>query len=301
MSLCADNQTLTDIKDKQKELNNILEAGKEQLAAMQSKMNELKGKLESFKPEIPEIDGIQKDLLSLTSITTPEQLTSKLTELNNKYGTNFPADKISELGLDSFPPTINKSAICDQIPNLEIKPDGTVKEEPKESKPAEEKPPEPTPEKKTAPVAPVELDKYELNKDFITISLKSAIYRMQVEVSKTLRGKKNKRNRQKLVNLTLPEAYVEIVEAGGGDIDELKVFDYTLANLRERQAAFKSKHKELSSWDYIKEGQRVKERYDETKSTTETNFRFVDSFTIASTQKVERVRKKLLTENEETS
>ena len=86
MSLCADNQTLTDIKDKQKELNNILEAGKEQLAAMQSKMNELKGKLESFKPEIPEIGGIQKDLLSLTSVTTPEQLTSKLTELNSKYG-----------------------------------------------------------------------------------------------------------------------------------------------------------------------------------------------------------------------
>jgi hypothetical protein len=301
MSLCADNQTLTDIKDKQKELNNILEAGKEQLAAMQSKMNELKGKLESFKPEIPEIDGIQKDLLSLTSVTTPEELSSKLTELNSKYGTNFPADKISELGLDSFPPTINKSAICDQIPNLEVKPDGTVKEEPKESKPAEEKPPEPTPEKKTAPVAPVELDKYELNKDLIKVARKLSYRDNQVQITKIgLRGKKN---RQKLFDLTWPEGIIEIVEAGGGDTDALKFFDYTVSDLRSRQAAFKAKHKKLSSWDFKAEGQGVEKQYNKEKEFAlgyGLKIGFAESFTIAATQAVAR-KQKSLTEQEETS
>ena len=79
---CSENSLLKGIKDKQAQLDSLLEGGKAQLASMSSKLNELKVDLDSFKPELPNIGGLQKELLGLAALTTPEGLAAKIAELN---------------------------------------------------------------------------------------------------------------------------------------------------------------------------------------------------------------------------
>ena len=167
MSLpCGNNANLDNIKNKTAELDSLLEGGKDALSSASSKLSELTAELNSFKPELPEIPSLPKDLIALANINNPLELLNKISTIKNSYGAAVPdlGGLLSKLGLDSFPPSVNVSAICDEVPNVEIKTDGTVKEEPKESKPAEVVPPEPKKEENTAPVEPVSKDIYEYNK-----------------------------------------------------------------------------------------------------------------------------------------
>ena len=297
---CSENSLLKGIKDKQAQLDSLLEGGKAQLASMSSKLNELKADLESFKPELPSIGGLQKELLGLAALTTPEGLAAKIAELNEKYGAKVPnlSSLISGLGLDSFPPSINISDICDQIPNVEEKPDGTIKEEPKESKPAEEKPPEPTPEKKTAPVEPIDLDKYELNKDLLnrTHSIAKELLAIQLGGSKKVFARK--KNNQTLYDLTVPELVAELAETGGSTFDDFKIYDYTYADLQKRREKFLKKKNAEGKWDFVAEGRIFAREYDLAKAyaaSVGNPLQFAESFSIAATQSVERRKETLKT------
>lgn len=300
---CSENSLLKGIKDKQAQLDSLLEGGKAQLASMSSKLNELKADLESFKPELPNIGGLQKELLDLAALTTPEGLAAKIAELNEKYGAKVPnlSSLISGLGLDSFPPSISVSDICDQIPNVEEKPDGTIKEEPKESKPAEEKPPEPTPEKKTAPVEPIDLDKYELNKDLLKTTHSIAINLLAIELGgskKVFSGISSKRNNQTIYDLTVPELVAELAETGGSTFDDYKIYDYTYADLQKRRETFLKKKNAEGKWDFVAEGRIFAREYDKAKAyaaSTGKLVQFAESFNIAATQSVERRKETLKT------
>lgn len=295
---CSENSLLKGIKDKQAQLDSLLEGGKAQLASMSSKLNELKVDLDSFKPELPNIGGLQKELLGLAALTTPEGLAAKIAELNEKYGAKVPnlSALISGLGLDSFPPSINISNICDQIPNVEEKPDGTIKEEPKESKPAEEKPPEPTPEKKTAPVEPIDLDKYELNKDLL-----KRVYSISKEnlgIGPITRVFSRKKDNQTLYDLTVPELIAELAEAGGSTFDDYKIYDYTYADLQKEREKFLKKKNAEGKWDFATEGRIFAKEYDLAKAyaaSVGNPLQFAESFNIAATQSVERRKEKLKT------
>jgi len=295
---CSENSLLKGIKDKQAQLDSLLEGGKAQLSSMTSKLNELKADLESFKPELPNIGGLQQELLGLAALTTPEGLAAKIAELNEKYGAKVPnlSSLISGLGLDSFPPSISISDICDQIPNVEEKPDGTIKEEPEESKPAEEKPPEPTPEKKTAPVEPIDLDKYELNKDLLKASYE--ISKENLGIGPITRVFLRKKNNQKLLDLTWPELIAEIAETGGSTFDETKIFDYTYDDLQKRRENFLKKKNAEGKWDFVTEGRVFAKEYNLAKAyaaSVGNPMANAESFTIAAQQWVERRKEKLKT------
>ena len=290
---CSENSLLKGIKDKQKELDTLLEQGKDGLAAMSSKLNELKADLESFKPELPNINGLQNELLGLASLTSPAALAAKIAELNGKFGASVPnlSSLVSGLGLDSFPPSINISSICDQVPNVEEKPDGTIKEEPKESKPAEEKPPEPTPEKKTAPVEPIDLDKYELNKDLLNrvYSISKEVLAIQLGGSKKVF--RRKKDNQTIFDFTVPELFAELAEAGGSTFDEYKRYDYTYDDLKTRRTNFLKQKNAEGKWDFTAEGRIFAREWDLAKAyaaSIGSNFQFAESFNIAAKQAVDR-------------
>ena len=290
---CSENSLLKGIKDKQKELDTLLEQGKDGLSAMSSKLNELKADLESFKPELPNINGLQNELLGLASLTSPAALAAKIAELNGKFGASVPnlSSLVSGLGLDSFPPSINISSICDQVPNVEEKPDGTIKEEPKESKPAEEKPPEPTPEKKTAPVEPIDLDKYELNKDLLNrvYSISKDVLAIQLGGSKKVF--RRKKDNQTIFDFTVPELFAELAEAGGSTFDEYKRYDYTYDDLKTRRTNFLKQKNAEGKWDFTAEGRIFAREWDLAKAyaaSIGSNFQFAESFNIAAKQAVDR-------------
>ena len=290
---CSENSLLKGIKDKQKELDTLLEQGKDGLAAMSSKLNELKADLESFKPELPNINGLQNELLGLASLTSPAALAAKIAELNGKFGASVPnlSSLVSGLGLDSFPPSINISSICDQVPNVEEKPDGTIKEEPKESKPAEEKPPEPTPEKKTAPVEPIDLDKYELNKDLLNrvYSISKDVLAIQLGGSKKVF--RRKKDNQTIFDFTVPELFAELAEAGGSTFDEYKRYDYTYDDLKTRRTNFLKQKNAEGKWDFTAEGRIFAREWDLAKAyaaSIGSNLQFAESFNIAAKQAVDR-------------
>jgi len=275
---CSENSLLKGIKDKQAQLDSLLEGGKAQLSSMSSKLNELKADLNSFKPELPNIGGLQKELLDLAALTTPEGLAAKIAELNEKYGTKVPnlSSLISSLGLDSFPPSINTSDICDQIPNVEEKPDGTIKEEPKESKPAEEKPPEPTPEKKTAPKPVIEPDKDELNLKVIknAIGLARGQIRTKTDVLDV-----SAYLRERYFELTENELYIQLSELGGSTFDELRWRHYDLAEHQKTKADF------LNTYVYFafrSEGQILQLKYTEAKEALGPEYSDADDINAAA-------------------
>lgn len=297
---CSENSLLKGIKDKQGQLDSLLEGGKAQLASMSSKLNELKADLESFKPELPNIGGLQKELLGLAALTTPEGLAAKIAELNEKYGAKVPnlSSLISGLGLDSFPPSISISDICNQIPNVEEKPDGTIKEEPKESKPAEAKPPEPTPEKKTAPVEPIDLDKYELNKDLLKRVYSISKENLAIVMGGSKKVFTRKKNNQTLYDLTVPELIAELAETGGSTFDEYKIYDYTYADLQKRRETFLKKKNAEGKWDFVTEGRIFAKEWDLAKAyaaSVGNPLANAESFSIAATQSVERRKETLKT------
>ena len=280
---CSENTLLKAVKDKQKELDTLLEQGKDGLASMQSKVDELKADLSSFVPTIPEVPSLQGDLLKLGDITSASGLATKIAELKASMGSAVPDldNLISGLGLDSFPPTINSADICSTLPNVETI-DGVATVVPAESKVPEEEP------KKPEPKPVIEPDLEELNKKVLTIAYRANLIG---QVSKKANAiSKRKKVRQEYFDLTYQEGLVELANAGGGNFDDLGYIDYPLAVLRELQSQLEAKHQ--VGWDFISEGQKLEAAYNTTKQLL-PEYAAAEDFATAATQSVARRKKKV--------
>ena len=280
---CSENTLLKGVKDKQKELDTLLEQGKDGLASMQSKVNELKADLSSFVPTIPEVPSLQGDLLKLGDITSAAGLATKIAELKASMGSAVPDldNLISGLGLDSFPPTINSADICSTLPNVETI-DGVATVVPAESKVPEEEP------KKPEPKPVIEPDLEELNKKVLTIAYRANLIG---QVSKKANAiSKRKKVRQEYFDLTYQEGLVELANAGGGNFDDLGYIDYPLAVLRELQSQLEAKHQ--VGWDFVSEGQKLEAAYNTTKQLL-PEYAAAEDFATAATQSVARRKKKV--------
>lgn len=280
---CSENTLLKGVKDKQKELDTLLEQGKDGLASMQSKVNELKADLSSFVPTIPEVPSLQGDLLKLGDITSAAGLATKIAELKASMGSAVPDldNLISGLGLDSFPPTINSADICSTLPNVETI-DGVATVVPAESKVPEEEP------KKPEPKPVIEPDLEELNKKVLTIAYRANLIG---QVSKKANAiSKKKKVRQEYFDLTYREGLVELANAGGGNFDDLGYIDYPLAVLRELQSQLEAKHQ--VGWDFVSEGQKLEASYNTTKQLL-PEYAAAEDFATAATQSVARRKKKV--------
>ena len=251
---CSENTLLKGVKDKQKELDTLLEQGKDGLASMQSKVNELKVDLSSFVPTIPEVPSLQGDLLKLGDITSAAGLTAKLAELKASMGSAVPDfdSLISGLGLDSFPPSIDSSAICSTMPNVETI-DGVATVVPAESKIPEEEPAKPEPK----PV--IEPDKDELSLKVIQHAIMLA--RGQIR-SKTNALDVSGYLRERYFELTENELYIQLSELGGSTFDDLKWRHYDFRKHQEDKAQL------LNTYVYFafrKEGQILELKYTQAK------------------------------------
>ena len=280
---CSENTLLKGVKDKQKQLDTLLEQGKDGLASMQSKVDELKADLSSFVPTIPEVPSLQGDLLKLGDITSASGLATKIAELKASMGSAVPDldNLISGLGLDSFPPTINSADICSTLPNVETI-DGVATVVPAESKVPEEEPKKPEPK----PVIKPDLE--ELNKKVLTIAYRANLIG---QVSKKANAiSKKKKVRQEYLDLTYKEGLVELANAGGGTFDDLGYIDYPLAVYRELQSQLEAKHQ--IGWDFVSEGQKLEAAYNTTKQLL-PEYAAAEDFTTAATQSVARRKKKV--------
>ena len=154
------NEKITAIKEKNAELSANAAAGKAELASATSKLTELKTSMESLIPTLPVIPSIQGELSNLGSLDTAGLL-SKVSSLITKFSSAVPglSDLMGSMGLSSFPPTIDISAITEKIPNVE-EIDGKLVTQPAESLVAED-----------APAAPVEKVPVEIDYEELSIEL----------------------------------------------------------------------------------------------------------------------------------
>jgi len=258
MAICGKNEALDKVKDKAKELKDLLQGGKDQLAAMQAKLDAIKIDLDSFKPELPSIDSLQQQLLGLAGISTESELSTKIAELKEKFKSAVPDfdGLISSLGLDSFPPSISFDSICAQVPNVEEK-NGEVKEQPTEPKVPEEEPvaEEPTPV--------VEKLEEEYNRHYMMFLHNLTTNRI-AKRAKTIPEKK--KIQQQFLDLTWPEKFIEVALAGGSTFDDLKYLSYTEAELKEQQTQLLNQYPNVT-WDFKTEGQIWAKTYAEFKSS----------------------------------
>lgn len=259
MANCGDNEALNALKAKQGELDSLLAAGKEQLGAMESKLNAMKADLESFKPEIPEVTRFQDELDALAAFANdPLGFAAKKLELQKKFGDAIPDmdDILGKLGLSEFPPKLPSiKDICDAVPNVELDAAGKAEEKPEPPKVADVVP-EPPPVK-----PPVEVDQVELNKKLIKRAYKNSFNYMNRGASRIFAGWGAKKKNKMFFDSTFEEMMIEVIEAGGGDYNELKVHPRTKEELRADQKALSSKYPN-ANWDFKKEGQILKETYD---------------------------------------
>ena len=258
MAICGKNEALDKVKDKAKELKDLLQGGKDQLAAMQAKLDAIKIDLDSFKPELPSIDSLQQQLLGLAGISSELELSTKIAELKEKFKSAVPDfdGLISSLGLDSFPPSISFDSICAQVPNVEEK-NGEVKEQPTEPKVPEEEPvaEEPTPV--------VEKLEEEYNRHYMMFLHNLTTNRI-AKRAKTIPEKK--KIQQQFLDLTWPEKFIEVATVGGSTFDDLKYLSYTEAELKEQQTQLLNQYPNVT-WDFKTEGQIWAKTYAEFKSS----------------------------------
>jgi len=266
MSLCGNNKALDDLKAKQGELDDLLAGGKDQLGAMQSKLNDMKADLESFKPELPEIESLQDKISAATGLTNPLDKAKSIAEIKEKFAAGVPTlDSIlGNLGLNAdflnmTPAELLEQSqanvdVCALVPNVEASPDGTVKEQPTEPKVPEEPPaaPEPTPV--------IEKDLEELNRKLLSNSFKNNLKYIASRANKIFKGFGSKKKNQKFYDSTWEEQWVELIEAVGGDYNTYRHTGRTLEELREAQKKLSSKYPD-AKWDFKKEGQILKETY----------------------------------------
>ena len=297
MSLCGNNKALDNLKAKQAELDSLLAGGKDQLSAMESKLNAMKADLESFKPEIPEIESLQDKISKATGLTNPFDKAQSIAEIKEKFGASVPTLEglLEGLGLNAdflnMTPaellaqveTQAEADICALIPNVEASPDGTVKEQPAEPKVPEEPPvaPEPTPV--------IEKDLEELNKKLLTNAYRNSLKYMAAgpKAGAIFKGFGSKRKNKKFYDSTWEELWIEVVEAGGGDHNELRKHSRTKEELRLAQKSLSSKYPD-ANWDFLKEGQICKETYNLVKDANPHLYADAQDFNTACSEYVVR-------------
>lgn len=286
---CSENALLKGVKDKQKQLDTLLEQGKDGLASMQSKVDELKADLSSFVPTIPEVPSLQGDLLKLGDITSASGLATKIAELKASMGSAVPDfdSLISSLGLDSFPPTINSADICSTMPNVETI-DGVATVVPAESKVPEEEP------KKPEPKPVIEPDKDELNLRVITLALSNARRQIQEKTEALEFPKENKNNwpiyQAIYFDLTFDETKVQLSELGGSTFGDLKWKAYDDSGLSKQQSQILNEQEVI--FGFHSEGKILEEMYAKAKSAKK-EYADADDLATAAKLKVEQRKKKL--------
>jgi hypothetical protein len=282
MSICGNNKALDDLKAKQLELDGLLGGGKDLLGDMEAKLNAMKADLESFKPELPQVDSLQSMLSDLTGLTNPLDKAASIAELKLKFGEALDIDGLlAELGLDDIF-SFEKPDICALVPNVEASADGTVKEQPTEPKVPEE-----------PPVAeePVELSPSDLeygNKRVLQRALKRAngtlknLIHLQIG---PLIGSKKKAI--EIMSIIYPEFHKSIAESNGTTFDELKYFDYTEAEWQNKKAGVLEKYPDAEPYigTFV---DLVRERFDEFLDDG-----IVTTFDEACTQAVARQQAKI--------
>ena len=269
---CGNNKALDDLKAKQAELDGLLAGGKDQLAAMQSKLTAMKADLDTFKPTLPAVESLQDKINELAGTTNPIDVTSKIAELKAKFGAAVPElDSIlGNLGLDEtslvaklgLPAgttsdsliTSAKSDICALVPNMELKDDGTVKEEPSEPKVPEEPP--------VAPelTAVIVKDLEELNRKLLSQSMRDGRKSIQSSTKFAFSRFISKKKNKLFYDSTWEELFVEVIEAAGGDYNTYKKHSRTKEELRLAQKTLSAKYPD-ATWDFIKKGQICRETY----------------------------------------
>lgn len=284
---CSENALLKGVKDKQKELDTLLEQGKDGLSSMTSKVNELKADLSSFVPVLPEVPSLQGDLLKLGDITSAAGLATKIAELKTSFGgvvSDLDA-KLASLGLNSFPPSINAADICSALPNVETI-DGVATEVP-----AESKIPEKEPEKPVAKEV-ILTDLEELNRTVLNVALKAnagpQIRKAADALNPDVRKKLKQGIRNRYFTLTWSEFFIEVANAGGGNYDDLYWTDYPEAVLKELQSQLSAEHP--LGWDFT--AVKLEKAYDTTK-TLLPKYAEAEDFATACAQAVARRMKKV--------
>ena len=296
MSTAGDSAKLNKLKEKNEELKSLVKDGKSQLGSMESKVAEAKAELDGFKDQIPEIPSVTGKLEALKDAISGSALVTMIAEIKNDFGSaiaNFDS-LISELNLDSFPPQIDTSKLFEKFPNVEIKADGAVVEEPKESKPAEDAPPAETEANNTTESVKIEIDKEETNKLLAQAAYRKATGAVaKVANQLDLRRKK----RQIIYDFTWPELWVELAEKGGSTFDEEKRFDYTQEELKVLQEKYSTQFK-VVAWDYKSEGQVWEREYNAIRDAAKADpgpniYKESDDFATAAAEAVARRKKKL--------
>lgn len=232
MSACGNNKSLDALKAKQAELDSLLQGGKDQLAAVQGKLDAMKADLLSFKPELPQLDSLQDKLNELkTKLDDPLGLASLQAEIKDKFG-NAVGD-LDEL----ISTTFLGADVCSVVPNVEASPDGTVKEQPVEPKVPEEPP------KAEEPTPLSDKDIEDNNKRTMFAAYKLAYKSLFRQAKTELGGVFNsKKAGIAIMKFAHPEMYIFVAEVSGTTFDALKKFDYSLEDLRKYQAEAAKKY-----------------------------------------------------------
>jgi len=280
MSICGNNKALDDLKAKQGELDGLLQGGKDQLSAMEAKLNAMKVDLASYKPKLPQVDSLQDKLNELLNTKDPFQLVKLEAEIKEKFGSAVP-----DLG-DTIANLYSGGDVCTLVPNIEASADGTVKEQPTEPKVPEEPPaaPEPTPV--------IEKDLEELNKKLLRRSFNNNLKYLQSRAGKIFKGFGSRKKNQKFYDSTWEEQWIELIEAAGGDYNTYRIKSRTKEELRAAQTELKKKFPK-SNWDFQKEGQILKETYDLVKEANPHLYANAQDFNTAASEWLTRRKVKL--------
>tara|TARA_B110000879_G_scaffold208299_1_gene293624 strand:+ start:203 stop:1090 length:888 start_codon:yes stop_codon:yes gene_type:complete len=291
MSTCGDNVSLDKLKELQGGLDSKLQGGKDQLASLKTDMTAMKDQVTGFKPEIPQVESLQAELSKLSAIADdPIAFLKAKTDLESKFKDSVPDldSVLGKLGVGEFPPTVPTIAdICAAAPNVEIDSSGVAKEQPEPPKVADVVPPPPVPKAVYVP------DVEEINKDLIKFASRMTFNRIKF-LTDQLFAFGQKKRKQEYYELSGPEVWIYTFESGGANIDEVKKFNYTVADLRSRQAALKQKrptNTETDAYDFQAQGKLIEENYNKYKAKY-SSYANAGPFAQACTEYVARYKKK---------
>tara|TARA_Y100000389_G_C17423046_1_gene497889 strand:- start:706 stop:1593 length:888 start_codon:yes stop_codon:yes gene_type:complete len=295
MSTCGDNESLDKLKELQGGLDSKLAGGQAQLDALKADMNSMKDQAKSFLPEIPEVTSFQAELAKLAAIAEdPIAFLKAKLDLESKFKDSVPDlnSVLGKLGVDEFPPkTPSIKDICAAAPNVEIDSSGVAKEQPEPPKVADVVPPPPVPKEVYVP------DVEAINKELLNFAYrmtKGRIWNVDIYLFFTFRKKKTE---QEYFDLTWPEMNIYLFETAGEDVDKLKRFNYTVADLRSRQVALKQKRPKndrTDAYDFQSYGPLFEENYNKYKAEY-SSYSNAGSFAQACTESVARYKKKYVT------
>jgi len=291
MSSCGNNESLDKLKELQGGLDAKLAGGIGQLDSLKADMNSMKDQAKSFLPEIPDVTSFQGELAKLSSnANDPIAFLKAKTDLQSKFKDSVPDldSVLGNLGVGEFPPkTPSIKDICAGAPNVEIDSSGVAKEQPEPPKVADVVPPPPVPKEVYVP------DVEEINKDLIKFAGRMTFNRIKFFTDRLFTFGQKKR-KQEYYDLSWPEVWIYTFESGGANVDELKKFNYTVADLRSRQVALKQKrptNTETDAHDFQAQGKLIEENYNKYKAEY-SSYANAGSFAQACTEYVARYKKK---------